>query len=129
MFEAVLCAVYLDGGLSAAEKFVFSHLKPSLSAAVAGAGCANDFKRILLEYCQSVHTEPEYTEEEKSGPPHNPRYVYAVSVNGELLGRGEGASKIQAQADAAEQALKKLGITIFSTEAVSEFKEDRGLRL
>ena len=110
LFEAVLCAVYLDGGLSAAEKFVFSHLKPSLSAAVAGAGCANDFKRILLEYCQSVHTEPEYTEEEKSGPPHNPRYVYAVSVNGELLGRGEGASKIQAQADAAEQALKKLGI-------------------
>ena len=108
--EAILAAVYLDGGLSAAEKFVFSHLKPSLSAAVAGAGCANDFKRILLEYCQSVHTEPEYTEEEKSGPPHNPRYVYAVSVNGELLGRGEGASKIQAQADAAEQALKKLGI-------------------
>lgn len=75
-----------------------------------GRRLRNDFKRILLEYCQSVHTEPEYTEEEKSGPPHNPRYVYAVSVNGELLGRGEGASKIQAQADAAEQALKKLGI-------------------
>ena len=59
---------------------------------------------------QPESSESEYTEEEKSGPPHNPRYVYAVSVNGELLGRGEGASKIQAQADAAEQALKKLGI-------------------
>lgn len=36
LFEAVLCAVYLDGGLSAAEKFVFSHLKPSLSAGSRG---------------------------------------------------------------------------------------------
>ncbi|MGN0782279.1 MAG: ribonuclease III [Christensenellales bacterium] len=116
LFEAVLCAVYLDGGMQAAEKFVFSHLKKSLRAAVAGGGCANDFKRVLLEYCQAVHTEPEYAEEDKSGPPHDPRYVYSVRINGEVVGRGEGSSKIQAQADAAEKAIKKLGIDNFSQQ-------------
>lgn len=113
LFEAILCAIYLDGGLKAAESFVFTNLKNALDFAAAGGGCLNDFKRYLLEYCQSVHTEPIYLEESKSGPQHAPNYVFSVSVKGEKVGIGKGASKVQAQADAAEMACKKLGIDKF----------------
>lgn len=107
-FESLVAAVYLDGGLDAAERLVDSLFGALLSKeGVAGAG--RDYKTQLQEISHSCRgVAPDYVQESVSGPDHDLRFTVAVSVAGECLGRGVGKSKKEAEQAAAQGALEKL---------------------
>ena len=103
--EAVIAAVYLDGGLTAARKLVLG----LLPAPEEISGISRDSKSLLQERLQKLgEPVPEYTLVRQSGPPHDPRFEAAVFRGGAELARGEGKSKKQAEQAAARKALESL---------------------
>ncbi len=109
-FEAVVAAIYLDGGRRAAERFVKRNLIPVIDE-VVDEKLDTNFKSQLLEYAQSNngHT-PVYSTISERGPDHEKVFVVEVSLNNRILARGEGKSKKAAQQEAARKALKNLNI-------------------
>ena len=106
VWEAVLGAVYLDGGLEAAARLV----SPVLDAALERrAGAAGDAKTRLQELLQARGWPlPEYRLLETAGPDHAKRFTVECRVGGEPHGRGEGRSKKVAEQAAAASALESL---------------------
>lgn len=106
--EAVIGAVYVDGGYDAARQVVLELFQGSLDA----AGCevfSQDYKTTLQECVQKwFKVSPEYRLLEESGPPHARKFVVEVWVAGTSLGRGQGRSKKQASQHAAQQAWLRL---------------------
>ena len=105
--EAVIAAMYLDGGLEAAEQFIIKNLKESIEIATQNVGM-KDYKTVLQEKLQgkgNVHIEYEIIKE--SGPDHNKLFEAQVKCNGQVLAIGSGRSKKAAEMEAAGNALKK----------------------
>jgi ribonuclease-3 len=101
--EAVIAALYLDGGLDAARRFVEAQWEPLLTADLAPP---RDPKTALQEWAQGRGRPlPSYVEIERSGPDHAPSFVVEVSVAGLPPQRGEGPSKRVATRLAAERML------------------------
>jgi ribonuclease-3 len=101
--EAVIAAVYLDGGMRAAKRVVERFLRAS-SASVDVA--ASDAKSDLQERIQAGgRSSPVYRVSEESGPDHAKRFTVEVLIDGEVAGRGTGRSKKAAELDAARKAL------------------------
>ncbi len=100
-FEAVLAAVYLDGGQDAAREMV-----RRLIGDCAESG-ENDAKSALQEYLQGKgYAMPVYTTLEEEGPPHDRVFTAAVLIEGKRTATGKGTSKKRAEQEAAAQALK-----------------------
>ncbi|MBR3437382.1 MAG: ribonuclease III [Lachnospiraceae bacterium] len=99
-FEAVLCALYLDGGSKASNTLIESQVLMPLSE----DDYIEDFKTILQEYVQARQGKLEYEFISESGPDNQKSFVYQVLVNGEVLGHGSGKSKKEAQTAAAREA-------------------------
>jgi ribonuclease-3 len=107
-FEALLGALFLDGGLGVAEDFVLRRLAASVEAMPGLAGDDNP-KGELQEVLQGGADEPpQYRIEHTSGPDHNRVFECAVYHRGVELGRGAGKSKKEAQSQAARAALRLL---------------------
>lgn len=107
VFEAVLAAVYLDGGVRAARPFVRRHLGAAIRRAGGFVEIADDFKTRLQERAQArLHHTPAYRIVRRSGSDHAPEFVAEVRVCGRLLGRGRGASRKLAEQSAARQAFE-----------------------
>lgn len=107
-FEAVVAAIYLDGGFHAAFDFVRRHFDGLISGAEPTASDA-DYKSRLQEQVQlSRHITPTYRVVSEEGPDHDKTFTVAVSV-GELEALGEGKSKKTAEQAAARAALERLG--------------------
>ena len=107
-FEAVLGAVYLDGGWPAARAVILRALAGQLDA-IAVAGLERDPKSLLQQACQAEwHAAPRYETVEERGPAHEREFRVQVRVNGDILGDGEGHSKQAAEKAAAEAALRAL---------------------
>jgi ribonuclease-3 len=101
--EAVIAALYLDGGLEAARRFVEAEWEPLLTADPAPP---RDPKTALQEWAQGRGLPlPVYVETGRSGPDHAPNFVVEVSVQGLPPQRGEGPSKRVATRLAAERML------------------------
>lgn len=108
-FEAVLGAVYLDGGFGAANATVERLLGPLLEAAVEG-GLDGDHKTRLQELAQRVHHQmPRYAVVEEQGPDHAKVFTVSVCLGEREVARGEGPSKKVAEQAAARRALDLLG--------------------
>src|SRR5262245_646383 len=104
-FEAVLGALYLDGGLEPVKHFVHRGLLSSLEQTLTDHQLAN-YKSLLQEKVQAhLKTPPRYKVTSRSGPDHAKRFVVEVVVRGRVLGRGEGNSKKLAEQRAAREAL------------------------
>lgn len=108
-YEAVLCAIYLDGGMDAAREVV-ERLQHDAIAQVlqeqAAPGGAVDAKSVLQQVVQGeVSARPHYVVVEEFGPPHARVFVSEVRVGGRALARGQGRSKKQAEQLAAADAL------------------------
>jgi len=104
--EAVIAAVYLDGGAEAAYGLI-GRLFADEETLSALRG--QDDKGLLQAYTQAHDTGlPEYAVVEESGPPHDRRFITEVRVAGEALARGEGGSKKAAEQAAARRALAAL---------------------
>lgn len=106
--EALLAAVYLDGGIIAARRVVTRHFADS--AAVESASYSSrDYKTELQELAQARYAKaPVYETVAADGPDHNRSYLVRVLLNGAPAGEGRGSSKKEAQQEAARGALAVL---------------------
>ena len=103
VFEALLGAIYWDGGYEPARRVVERYIAPEIEETKLGQ---QDYKTRLQEISQMLfHEPPVYKLVAESGPDHEKRFVTEIFVGGKLLGRGEGKSKKQAEQEAAEKAL------------------------
>jgi ribonuclease III len=108
-FEAVLAALYLEGGIEAVSRVALPMLEEAASH--AGESAARDPKTELQERLQAVGVSPpEYKVAAESGPDHQKLFVVECWSEGRLLGSGEGSSKKRAEKAAAESALCALEV-------------------
>ncbi|MDT7809747.1 MAG: ribonuclease [Acidobacteriota bacterium] len=108
-FEAVLAAIYLDGGYDAAESFVRRALGRELEEATPESAAAADFKTLLQERLQSErHVSPIYEVVETEGPPHARTFHVEVVYESERV-RGSGQTIKAAETNAACLALQQMG--------------------
>lgn len=104
-FEAVLGAVYLDGGIRAARSFVLRHLGDAMRSRLVGSPA--DAKTTLQELCQlRWHHTPTYRIVRTSGPAHAPDFTAQVLLEKRVLGEGTGSTRKQAEQEAARAALE-----------------------
>lgn len=104
--EAVIGAVYLDSGFEAAEKLVLSLLGSRIGEKALNPGVM-DYKTRLQEVLAATGSRPHY-EVTGTGPDHQRMFSAMISVDGQVLGLGEGNSKKAAEQAAAERALNAL---------------------
>ena len=103
VLEAILAAIYLDGGLAAAETFIQRHWEDRAAVLVTPPA---DAKTALQEWAQSLaKPPPSYRVISTEGPPHKPTFLMAVEVDGEAATCGKGSTKRQAEQLAAESML------------------------
>ena len=103
VLEAILAAIYLDGGLAAAETFIQRHWDDRAAVLVTPPA---DAKTALQEWAQSLaKPPPSYRVISTEGPPHKPTFLIAVEVDGEAATCGKGSTKRQAEQLAAESML------------------------
>ncbi len=101
--EAIIGAVYIDGGWSSARDLVMRLFEVEITEAAETPGLG-DFKTRLQEHVARIHdTVPRYVVDEE-GPDHEKRFYARVVIGGNAVGRGEGRSKKQAEQAAAEAA-------------------------
>ena len=105
--EAVIAAIYLDGGLDKAREFILTYMDKIINDSIKGK-IFRDYKTCLQEVLQSNgENNIWYKLIEEKGPDHNKRFVMEVGINDTVLGVGEGKSKKDAEQVAAKCALDK----------------------
>ncbi len=110
-FEAVLAAIYLDGGMENARKFVLRFVLPELKHRDDDA--FKDYKTALQEIIQRNPEESvSYHLTNECGPDHDKIFTVEVHLNSNVIGSGRGKSKKQAEQMAAKQALQLMGAEI-----------------
>ena len=108
-YEAVVAALYLDGGLEAASRFVSAELGPELAAPHLPE--PKDYKSTLQEFFQARgESVPQYVTVAEEGPKHRRSWRVQCVVGGKPLSEGEGFSKKAAQQEAARRALPLVGL-------------------
>ncbi|HJV65893.1 MAG TPA: ribonuclease III [Geomonas sp.] len=106
-FEALLAAIYLDGGLDPVRRVVEGTFRPLLDSAELLAG--RDFKTDLQERARLARGElPRYQLKEVAGPDHDRRYTVEIFLGDQLMGEGLGRSKKEAEQAAAKAATLRL---------------------
>jgi len=108
--EAVVAAVHLDGGVNAARQVVTNLFAEEFSQVVTQQHRpgADDYKTQVQEWCQQrFDSLPSYAVVRESGPDHDKLFEVEVTVNGEVVGRGTGRSKKEAEQSAAKQAWRQ----------------------
>ncbi|HSR66878.1 MAG TPA: ribonuclease III [Acidobacteriota bacterium] len=107
IFESVTAAIYLDGGLEAARRFLLRRFAPLLEEIDPARVKVRDFKSALQESLHSLgRNEPNYRVVRESGPDHRKEFVVEVVSAGKSLARGQGRSKKEAEQEAARAALE-----------------------
>ena len=109
--EALIAAVYIDGGLEASRAFTLRVFDDDLAAlgALKGESAFEDYKTRLQELCQKRYdTLPRYVTVRESGPDHRKTFEVELTIRGEAAGVGQGFSKKQAEQMAAKQALEQI---------------------
>jgi ribonuclease-3 len=108
-FEALIAAIYLDGGLSEAEKFILGFM-PKKEKLLSGKPLLKDYKTVLQEIIQQNPEEKiTYCLENESGEAHNKTFTSSVLLNNQRIGTGSGRSKKEAEQAAACEAIKLMG--------------------
>ncbi|MBQ4486445.1 MAG: ribonuclease III [Oscillospiraceae bacterium] len=108
-FEAVIAAIYLDGGIEAAREYILGFIPTDLTK--DSSKSLQDYKTMLQEVIQQNPEEKvEYALCSESGPDHNKSYDMNVLLNGAVIGHGTGHTKKQAEQQAAKEALELMGV-------------------
>ncbi len=109
--EAIIAAIYLDGGLDAARTFIIGHFRTLITQAVS-VDSVQDYKTDLQEYCQrELETLPLYQIVGQRGPDHQKEFDVVVMIRDKPYGEGSGRSKKEAEQKAAKEALDRLART------------------
>jgi ribonuclease-3 len=108
-FEATLAAIYLDGGKERAAEYVLPFVKEELKA-IVGSEIARDYKTRLQQLVQQSEGEQlEYVTVGESGPDHMKVFEVVAMLNSNIIGRGTGSTKREAEQKAAKEALMLFG--------------------
>lgn len=108
-FEAVLAAIYIDGGMEAARRFVTGFADKFYCSRIKSA--FRDYKTTLQEIVQKNRGERlRYVLRSESGPDHDKEFVVEVHLNSNVIGAGHGGSKKDAEQMAAKEALELMGV-------------------
>lgn len=108
-FEALIAALYLDGGLERASEFVLGQVEPLIGPTVAQAPPTRDFKSALQEHVQSVGLPPpSYEVVEEEGPDHDKTFSVQVTAGDDKRALGQGTTKKRAEQLAAKSLLEPL---------------------
>ncbi|MGI6731554.1 MAG: ribonuclease III [Anaerovoracaceae bacterium] len=111
--EAVIAAVYLDGGWDQAQIFVIKYFSETIKNAIAGK-LSRDYKTDIQEKLQSKgEANIKYIIEKEEGPDHNKVFFVNLSYNGKIIGSGSGKNKKEAEQNAAKEALERGGTFVF----------------
>jgi ribonuclease-3 len=107
-FEAIIGAIYLDGGYHHAKKFIEGHVHSAVEQGLVKTEDEN-FKSQLLEYAQAEGLgTPRYITILQDGPDHDRTFTIDVYLGSESFGRGVGKNKKDAEQAAAEKAIQFL---------------------
>lgn len=112
VYEALIAAIYLDGGMDCAKDFVLGELSDTIDLTVK-EGKIKDYKTKLQEHLQAdSDVSIRYCIEKEEGPAHNRNFFSVVYVNGDKAGCGQGKSKKEAEQEAAKSALIARGVRL-----------------
>jgi len=106
--EAVIAAIYLDGGFDQAKDFILSNLRDTIAKNIDG-NIFRDYKTILQEIIQGNNGKISCKLVGESGPDHNKEFEMQVKCGQETIGIGKGKNKKEAEKEAARDALVKMG--------------------
>ncbi len=108
VFEAIVAAVYLDGGMETVRKFILAHIEPEIRLAVEGHGGGN-YKSLLQQLAQrDLKGTPVYRLIGESGPDHSKYFEVCAEVSGRRFTSAWGRNKKEAEQRAAGNAMSEL---------------------
>jgi len=109
-FEALLAAMYLDGGIEPVKAFLLPRIEAEVQG-ILSAGRDLDYKTVLQQVIQQERGDLlEYVTVDETGPAHCKVFTVEARLNGNVIGRGEGSSKRNAEQNAAKEAPRLFGI-------------------
>jgi len=109
LFEALLGALYLDGGIETVSSFFFTHFKTDILEIIEKPH--RNWKAELQDFCQKNYQKPpEYQILSEDGPDHLKTFFIEASIDSKQLGQGQGTSKKEAEQKAAENSIHNLGL-------------------
>ena len=107
-FEALLGAMYLDGGDKTVKTFLKANLLHDLDRLIHAEEHTN-YKSLLLEHCQAQgRGQPVYAVTKERGPDHEKEFTVTVTIQGTVRGSGLGGTKREAEQQAAKEAFEKI---------------------
>ncbi len=107
-YEALVAAVYLDGGAGPVKRLIEIHFLPLMEKCATGT-VSRDYKTEFQELAQALRgATPRYTLKKSSGPDHDRVFTVETCIGGECLGEGSGRSKKEAEQAAARQGFARL---------------------
>jgi ribonuclease-3 len=108
--EALIAAIYLDGGMDAADKFIRRFIENFFRKVEADKFCVNNYKSALQEYFQKERSlsAPVYKTISTKGPDHQKRFIVEVTAEKKPLAKAKGSSIKDAEQKAAQRALKTI---------------------
>jgi len=110
VFESVIAAIYLDGGMKPAERFILEHVRPVIDE-MAECSHQDNFKSVLQHYAQRhLPSNPAYVLLDEKGPDHAKAFEVCVDINSRRFPSAWAMSKKQAEQDAALLTLRELGL-------------------
>jgi len=123
LLESIIGAIYLDGGIEPARKFILDHMRGEIESAAESAH-QNNFKSQLQQYAQRhLGASPFYELLDEKGPDHAKCFEVAVSVGRREFGGAWGPNKKDAEQKAAQLALEELGVLEPESEEDGEAAE------
>lgn len=110
-YEALIAAIYLDGGIEPAREFIVAAFKDRVETLVHNRHIL-DHKSLLQEHAQDIfHCTPHYRMRRVTGPDHERTYEIDLMIKGEVFSTGSGKNRKEAEQSAAKAALAKLNIS------------------
>ena len=106
--EAIIAAVYIDGGFESARELILSNLKEDIDAFAGGEDIAVNYKSRLQEFTQAKGISLSYELIGESGPEHEKTFEVCVVANGKRYPAGQGSSKKSAEQNAARNAYEQM---------------------
>ncbi len=110
LYESILCAIYLDGGINQAKRFIYDTLSKELNEAALCIDYKN-YKTTLKEAGEKNRFNIEYVLDKRVGSDNAPIYYYSALIDGKKMGEGYGSSIKEAENYAAKRALRNLNLS------------------
>jgi len=109
-FEALVGAIYIDGGLEGTRQFLLGMFEQEVIYALSKGNLFIDYKTELQEVVQkNTRAKIEYIVEKEVGPDHNKKFYMNAIIENKIIGKGMGRNKKEAEQMAAKEALYHMG--------------------